>query len=697
MDLLDKALAKVGGYKRVQIVLTVIVSLGVYTTCTFHPLAIVFIGWEPSHVCKDLSSLDNSEREIFSQDNIHSFFEDLNYNKTIFTNNFSIVLNKSNNIDNYRNFKCSYFTQKFFSNFSDSVENISELIEVKCKTGWLYNNHGYLTAVEEWNLVCDRNYYTDLSQILFQFGSLIGECTLSFLIDRYGRRTSHVISHAIVCLLGLILSSSYNFHVFLVLRMLMGVVNPMNSTSGFMYIIELFDSQHRTLPAMASQLLVVPMTLLLGLAAYYVTNWRYFQISISLASGFMAIVCFFIPESAAWLAIRGQVKKADTIMRKMAKWNGIELTPQIKLLRRISVNVSYDTIINDIIIVDNDTTTTAAATATAAAATTTTNTTNSAIVTLVNDLTHHKDELTAFPSTSPNASRLSISNWKPKLSISSLSPSVSPSKRSRLSSIFEDKIKNIILPNFKDLFLDLVLLKFLMVSSLLWFSTTFVFSGLMLSSARLGSERFLSFTIMALLQIPAILNCTYFTNRFGRRIFAFSTQLFCGIFIGVVVITPAKINDFETKPIKLVLTFASYCFIASAFRTVLFYSKELFPTSLRGTSSGVCQIWGRVGAILGPFAAYLLKTDKYWLPNVCYCIVCISTSFLVLLLPETMGLPLPQTVKDCHDMYKKKKDTTTTAATTTTTTAAASTTTNNNNNNLNNSNINNDKTNSQIM
>ncbi|MBN3306959.1 S226A protein, partial [Amia calva] len=98
----------------------------------------------------------------------------------------------------------------------------------------------------------------------------------------------------------------------------------------------------------------------------------------------------------------------------------------------------------------------------------------------------------------------------------------------------------------------------------------------------------------------------------------------------------------------LVLTLAlmgKLCMQTTVFVSVL-YGIELFPTVIRQKCVGFVNLWYRIGCILNtllsPAGGISLGA------MICYGSGPIVGSGLCLLLPETSGIPLPDTVKDCE-------------------------------------------------
>lgn len=90
------------------------------------------------------------------------------------------------------------------------------------------------------------------------------------------------------------------------------------------------------------------------------------------------------------------------------------------------------------------------------------------------------------------------------------------------------------------------------------------------------------------------------------------------------------------------------------FDTLNAYTAELFPTVVRNTAMGLCVMAARLGATVVPQISLLTAiSDK--LPNVISGGTAIVASFVVFIfLPETMGKPIPQTIRDVENCRKEE-------------------------------------------
>lgn len=92
--------------------------------------------------------------------------------------------------------------------------------------------------------------------------------------------------------------------------------------------------------------------------------------------------------------------------------------------------------------------------------------------------------------------------------------------------------------------------------------------------------------------------------------------------------------------------------ISSGFCTVYLYSGELFPTVVRNVGVGLGSVLARIGPMLAPFIIRL-NVFAYYLPPIFLGIVPMISALFLLLLPETRGKPLPETIEEGEIVEKK--------------------------------------------
>eukprot|EP00922_Rhytidocystis_sp_ex-Travisia-forbesii_P026147 GHVS01038307.1.p1 GENE.GHVS01038307.1~~GHVS01038307.1.p1 ORF type:complete len:434 (+),score=77.87 GHVS01038307.1:106-1302(+) len=84
---------------------------------------------------------------------------------------------------------------------------------------------------------------------------------------------------------------------------------------------------------------------------------------------------------------------------------------------------------------------------------------------------------------------------------------------------------------------------------------------------------------------------------------------------------------------------------STSFTVIYLYTAELFPTSVRGVSTGVCSVGARVAGTLVPL---FVKLDDRWpaSPLLLFGVIGIASGVTGLLLPETLNRPLQSTLRE---------------------------------------------------
>ncbi|RXG55284.1 Organic cation transporter protein [Armadillidium vulgare] len=93
---------------------------------------------------------------------------------------------------------------------------------------------------------------------------------------------------------------------------------------------------------------------------------------------------------------------------------------------------------------------------------------------------------------------------------------------------------------------------------------------------------------------------------------------------------------------------------SAAFGSIFLYSGELYPTECRAIGVGACSMSARIGGIISPFIN-TLKLIYYPLPAFVYGGLSLVAGCLIILLPETLGTELPQTIEDSEKFGSDQK------------------------------------------
>ncbi|KAK9959795.1 hypothetical protein ABG768_009896 [Culter alburnus] len=200
-------------------------------------------------------------------------------------------------------------------------------------------------------------------------------------------------------------------------------------------------------------------------------------------------------------------------------------------------------------------------------------------------------------------------------------------------------------------YLDLVrssnMRKLALLTGITWFGVAFTYYGISLNISGFGLNLYLTQFIYGAIEMPSKLVAYVCLDKLGRRYSQAGTLITAGVCTGITVLIPRDLWLPRT-----VIAVLGKGFSEASFTCVFLYTTELYPTVLRQNGLGYSSFVGRVGVSLAPLVSLL---DEVWLPlpQVLFCSVAIIAGLLVLLLPETHNVRLPETIEDIEKTRKR--------------------------------------------
>lgn len=85
------------------------------------------------------------------------------------------------------------------------------------------------------------------------------------------------------------------------------------------------------------------------------------------------------------------------------------------------------------------------------------------------------------------------------------------------------------------------------------------------------------------------------------------------------------------------------------------YTMEIFPTAARGFGFSSCFTMGRIGGIVAPFMRDLGKHVHFTAPSLAMGAAGVIGAMCACFLPETQGLPLPDTFEEADALGTNRK------------------------------------------
>ena len=157
--------------------------------------------------------------------------------------------------------------------------------------------------------------------------------------------------------------------------------------------------------------------------------------------------------------------------------------------------------------------------------------------------------------------------------------------------------------------------------------------------------------ISGVVTVPACVVAYPIAVKFGRKWLLALSLISTGVGCSLIVFT----YDFSDTLTQCLAQWGKLC-SAVSFGIVYVYTLEMTPTCARFSGMAFCSICARIGSVLCPYASLL---TKLWQPLgfLTYGVLALAAGSLALILPETLGAPLQETLADAEKFAgKHKKD-----------------------------------------
>eukprot|EP00397_Hematodinium_sp_SG-2012_P032545 GEMP01034655.1.p1 GENE.GEMP01034655.1~~GEMP01034655.1.p1 ORF type:complete len:607 (+),score=108.06 GEMP01034655.1:150-1970(+) len=193
-----------------------------------------------------------------------------------------------------------------------------------------------------------------------------------------------------------------------------------------------------------------------------------------------------------------------------------------------------------------------------------------------------------------------------------------------------------------------------------WASVIMSFYGLTYASVTLFGSKHLNFILSCAMETLGIVVCITCINSVGRKRLLAASEL-CG---GMACILSGLLSLIKTDDDKVhvvaghsstILSFVGKICATCAFCIIYLYTAELYPTVLRSTAIGTCSTVGRIGGICA-YLLSLLKSQWTPTPTVVFGCCSLTAGVLALALPETAGLPIPETFEEATTIEARNKE-----------------------------------------
>ncbi|XP_055893262.1 solute carrier family 22 member 2-like isoform X2 [Biomphalaria glabrata] len=513
--------------------------------------SVVFIGKPVDYKCRRLQSLNITIQDV----------------------SYDFTLNRS-----------SIPYEIIYTQCSVDVRNGSDLVFTSsCRDGYEYAESMTSSFVAEWDLVCNEESFSDISQTVLVVGEMFGCLFLTRFADRYGRKVSFIVTSLLFLAANMTCAVSPNFIFYLVFRFITGLSVACSQQLSYIMMIEMMPTEHRALPEKLSSFLWPVSLLCLCLVAYLTKelSWHYTQLCLSMFAIYVIFLWWITDESIRWLCAVKRYKEVEKLVKKIARINRVDPQDALDILRT--------------------------------------------------------NGLSPFES---NGVERDYNNKEVLISPTMID--VHSSHPDKKLSVF---IKN------RNLF------KVTVVSCYSWFVVSLSYDGLLFISPNLNEDFYLGFLLGVVSEFPATLLFCVLINRLGRKKCNVVFHIMAGIFIllsTLILNTPLYDMIPGQYWVSLALALLGRLSVTAAFSTILTHVSEMFPTSVRNTGLGFAAAALYLGSTIAPYSRTLSRHVP-WAPNLVFGVMCLSVPFAIIILPETSGHELTQTVHEMDQEMQKRK------------------------------------------
>ncbi|XP_067231965.1 solute carrier family 22 member 4-like isoform X1 [Chanodichthys erythropterus] len=184
---------------------------------------------------------------------------------------------------------------------------------------------------------------------------------------------------------------------------------------------------------------------------------------------------------------------------------------------------------------------------------------------------------------------------------------------------------------------------------LVWSAVSIGYCALSLNTSSLHGNIYLNCLLSAVVEVPALIMAWLMLRHWPRRLCLSSTLSLGGLVLLFIHLIPQHMSS-----VAISLVMLGKFGLSAAFAIVYPATAELYPTILRNTALGTCSMASRVGSISAPYFIYLGGYYKS-LPYILIGSLNVLSGLLSLLLPESLGSPLPETISHMQTVVWSKK------------------------------------------
>ncbi|XP_026318870.1 organic cation transporter protein-like isoform X3 [Hyposmocoma kahamanoa] len=186
--------------------------------------------------------------------------------------------------------------------------------------------------------------------------------------------------------------------------------------------------------------------------------------------------------------------------------------------------------------------------------------------------------------------------------------------------------------------------------SINWLFTGIAFYTFVQFLGDIGGNIFITVALTGIVSTPGPIICVLIITRVGRRTTLWIFQFFTGLCFIALLLIPRDLCPQDWP--RLLFAGIGFASMAASVPTLYLYTGELYPTLGRNVGVGGVTTFARIGSMIAPFVLSLDSTVVNF-PLMFIATTTFAQMFLLYPLPETKGKPLPDTLEEAEQIFKK--------------------------------------------
>ncbi|XP_023218037.1 organic cation transporter protein-like [Centruroides sculpturatus] len=195
------------------------------------------------------------------------------------------------------------------------------------------------TIIEEWDLVCENEWLISVSQSVYMAGYMTSMLVFGQLSDRFGRRPIFFTALGILLVSNVACLFANHFIVFTILRFFISLGVSGAGATSFVILMETVGPEFRSAYGLGYNFGWALGYILLPGIAWWLRDWFYIQMAITIPCFVLVASWWFISESPRWLLTNNRFDKAEKVVTTAAKKNNKNLMEAKNAFKQIRNNL----------------------------------------------------------------------------------------------------------------------------------------------------------------------------------------------------------------------------------------------------------------------------------------------------------------------------------------------------------------------